>query len=314
MRIYLSFGWHVFVSSQNDKRKISYLVLGYFFCLDGDACFNIVCNFLSMKPQIHTLQKNILSRYQQHWRTLPRRKTRDPYAIHISEVMLQQTQVDRVIPYFLQWMKDFPGYVTLAKASKAQLLKHRSGLWFNSRALRLRECAKVIKPPKSPSNGDLNNLRNYLMKLPGIGPYTSAAIMAFAWNLPVPVIDTNIRRVLIFLFKLPENIGAQALEEFAEKIIPKGKSRDWHNALMDYGALELTARKTKIKPLSKQSKFEWSDRQVRGWILKYLVKNTFCTIKTIQEEFPKKEVKMIVAWMAKDGLITMRKWRILIAE
>jgi A/G-specific adenine glycosylase len=80
--------------------------------------------------------------------------------------------------------------------------------------------------------------------------------MAFARNLEVPVIDTNIRRVLIFLFKLDEKISLQELENFATKIIPKGKSRDRHNALMDYGALELTARKTKIKPTSKQSKFE----------------------------------------------------------
>ena len=111
------------------------------------------------------------------------------------------------------------------------------------------------------------------MKLPGIGPYTSAAILAFAWNKAVPVVDTNIRRVLIFLFKLSEDISAQALEDFASKIIPKNKSRDWHNALMDYGALQLTARTTKIKSLSKQSKFEGSDRQVRGQLLKQLVKS-----------------------------------------
>jgi A/G-specific adenine glycosylase len=80
--------------------------------------------------------------------------------------------------------------------------------------------------------------------------------MAFAWNIEVPVIDTNIRRVLIFLYKLPETISMQELEDFAMTIIPEGRSRDWHNALMDYGAMELTARKTKIKPISKQSKFE----------------------------------------------------------
>ena len=94
--------------------------------------------------QIKTIQNNILSRYAQHRRKLPRRETKDPYAIHISEVMLQQTQVDRVIPYYLQWMKDFPDYATLAKASKADLLRHWSGLGFNSRALRLQQCAKVI--------------------------------------------------------------------------------------------------------------------------------------------------------------------------
>jgi len=183
-------------------------------------------------------------------------------------------------------MKDYPDYQTLAKTSKSDLLRHRSGLGFNSRALRLQECAKILppnplrggfKPTLNPSlhrEGNLAQVRSELMKLPGIGPYTSAAIMAFAWNLPVPVIDTNIRRVLIFLFKLDEKITASELEAFAEKILPKGESRDRHNALMDYGAMELTARKTKIKPLSKQSKFEGSDRQVRGWLLKKIILNS----------------------------------------
>ena len=152
------------------------------------------------------------------------------------------------------------------------------------------------------------------MQLPGIGPYTSAAIMAFAWNKDVPVIDTNIRRVLIFLFKLDEKITAGELEAFAENIIPKGKSRDWHNALMDYGAMELTARKTKIKPLSKQSKFEGSDRQVRGWIMKQLVKYWKLNIAKVEEEFPHKEVKDIIAGMVKEDLIVMKKWVISIAE
>lgn len=164
------------------------------------------------------IQSNILSRYKQYGRTLPRRKTRNPYAIHISEVMLQQTQVDRVIPYFHKRMKDFPDYESLAKASKTDLLSHRSGLGFNSRALRLQSCAKEIV---ASHKLQVPCERNELMKLPGIGPYTSAAIMAFAWNLEVPVIDTNIRRVLIFLFKLDEKISMSELEKFATKIIPK---------------------------------------------------------------------------------------------
>ncbi|MEI7563222.1 MAG: hypothetical protein WCJ39_06250 [bacterium] len=93
---------------------------------------------------IKTIQKNILDWYKIHGRKLPWRATRDPYAIHISEVMLQQTQVDRVIPYYHKWLKDFPDYEILAKASKMQLLSHRSGLGFNSRALRLQACAKLI--------------------------------------------------------------------------------------------------------------------------------------------------------------------------
>ena len=271
--------------------------------------------------QIKTIQHNILSRYKANWRKLPWRKTRDPYAIHVSEVMLQQTQVDRVIPYFHQRMKDFPDYESLAKASKSDLLKHRSWLWFNSRALRLQECAKTVvsieywvlsKNYKKDVGAD--TIRLELMKLPGIWPYTSAAIMAFAWNLEVPVIDTNIRRVLIFLFKLDEKISMQELENFATKIIPKWKSRNWHNALMDYGALELTARKTKIKPTSKQSKFEWSDRQVRGNALKRIVESWELRVGELEKDFPHKDVKNILKWMKEEWLIHIKGWVITIAE
>jgi len=322
-----------------------------------------------MIQNIKQIQHNILSRYTKHGRKLPRRKTVDPYAIHISEVMLQQTQVDRVVPYFHQRMKDFPDYQSLAKASKTDLLKHRSGLGFNSRALRLQDCAKTIIAKNWPKIAekltkgwlkvidgdfqiqnstfkiqnwkvDLTELRAELQKLPWIWPYTSATIMAFSRNLPVPVIDTNIRRVLIFLFKLPETITAKELEEFATKIIPTWKSRDRHNALMDQWALLLTARKTKIKPLSKQSKFEGSDRQVRWWVMKQLtkaaslssfVKEGWCeaqedlwkgtlggrdllTMKKVEEEFPHKNVKDIVKGLQKEWLIKVSKWVITIAE
>ncbi|MCX6824082.1 MAG: Fe-S cluster assembly protein HesB [candidate division SR1 bacterium] len=257
-----------------------------------------------MSQETKIIQQNILSWYAQHGRILPRRQTKDPYAIHISEVMLQQTQVDRVIPYFHKRIKDFPDYKTLAKASKTDLLSHRSGLGFNSRALRLQQCAHELV---TTYNSQVPKDRIELQKLPGIGPYTSAAIMSFSRNLAIPVIDTNIRRVLIFLFKLPETITAKELEAFAETVIPPGKSRDWHNALMDQGALLLTARKTKIKPLSKQSKFEGSDRQVRGWTMKHLVKHGTLTMKDIEEKFPHKEVKKIVKELQEEGLIQIKK-------
>lgn len=131
------------------------------------------------------------------------------------------------------------------------------------------------------------------MQLPGVGPYTSSAILSFAYNEDVPVIDTNIRRVLIFLFKLDESLLDKDLERFAEKLIPKGKSRDRHNALMDYGAIELTANKTGIRSKSKQSKFEGSDRQVRGWIVKYLLKHKKLSLVQIQENFPQKSLERL---------------------
>lgn len=253
------------------------------------------------KKQIIELQNTILSRYNKEWRRLPWRETQDPYAIHISEVMSQQTQVDRVIPYRKKWIRDIPDYKALANLPKIDLLSYWSWLWFNSRALRLQECAKHVI---ENHNWELPQKKETLLSFPWIGPYTASAICSFAWNLPEPVIDTNIRRVLIFLLKLPEDIPYKELEKIAKELIPEWKSRDWNNALMDYWALHLTARKTKIKSLWKQTKFEWSDREVRGWILKQITKNKQpLNIKKIEEEFPHKNIKKILNELEKENII-----------
>ena len=253
------------------------------------------------KKQITELQNTILSRYHKEWRKLPRRTTQDPYAIHISEVMSQQTQVDRVIPYRNKWIKEIPDYKTLANLPKIELLSYWSWLWFNSRAIRLQDCAKKVI---EEYNWTLPKDKEKLLKLPWIGPYTASAICAFSWNLPEPVIDTNIRRVLIFLLKLPEDITLIELEKIAKELIPEWKSRDWNNALMDYWAVHLTARKTKIKSLWKQSKFEGSDREVRGRILKQITKNKEpLNIETIKQEFPHKNISKILDEMKKENLI-----------
>lgn len=247
------------------------------------------------------IQTQILERYSQNGRKLPWRETQDPYAIHISEVMSQQTQVDRVIPYWQKWMKDIPNYFALANISKSELLSYRSGLGFNSRALRLQECAKIVV---EQYQGVLPRSKSDLLILPWIGPYTAGAICAFAYNQEEVVIDTNIRRVLIFLLGLDENIALKELEAIAQDLIPQGRSRDWHNALMDYGAIYLTAQKTKIKSLGRQSKFQGSDRQVRGWILKFLTKKEgILTLSIVQSEFPQKDIWEIVSGMVRDGLV-----------
>jgi len=253
------------------------------------------------KTKIRELQNTILSRYYKEWRKLPRRETQDPYAIHISEVMSQQTQVDRVIPYRKKWIKDIPDYKALASLPKLDLLSYRSGLWFNSRAIRLQECAQQVV---EKYNNTLPQDKELLLSLPWIWPYTASAICSFAWNLPEPVIDTNIRRVLIFLLKLPEDISYKELEKIAEELIPEWKSRDWNNALMDYWAVHLTARKTKIKSLWKQSKFEWSDREVRGRILKQITKTKQpLSIDIIKEEFPHKNISKILSELKKENII-----------
>ena len=278
------------------------------------------------KLEIQQFQKKILSWYADNKRDLPRRDTFDPYTVLVSETMLQQTQVDRVVPKFLAWMERLPTIQDLAEVDKHTLLSLWSGLGFNSRAVRLQQATKMIverppapvplpNPPQPPFNKggdaqldisgiiDFPHTREEWLVLPGVGPYTSAAMLAFSFNFEVPVVDTNIRRVLIWELWLNEYIGLKELEEIALSCVPKGKSNDWHNALMDYGSLVATAKVTGIKPLSKQSKFEGSPRQTRGRILKYLLEHEQATEEALKKKFPHEKFDEILVGMVRDGII-----------
>lgn len=256
------------------------------------------------KNKKQVLQNKILLWYAKNKRNLPWRKTTDPYKILVSEVMLQQTQVDRVIGYYTPFLKQFPTLQALAAAEKPQLLALWSGLGYNNRVLRLQQLAQTVM---TQQQGIFPQTEEALQQLPGIGPYTARAVLAFAFNKPVPVIDTNIRRVLIHELKLQEKIDMNELEKIAQQCIPEQQSRLWHNALMDYGALEMTAKKTGIKPLSKQPTFEGSDRQVRGHIIKQLLQKKMMSIKQLKQQFQQKNITAIVEKMEADGLIVREK-------
>jgi len=251
--------------------------------------------------KVRQFQEKILCWYKINKRDLPWRKTKDPYKILVSEIMLQQTQVDRVIDYYKRFLKELPNLKALAKADKRTLLELWSGLGYNNRVLRLQKLAQALHKRKIP------NKEEELISLPGIGPYTAHAVMAFAFNKEVPVMDTNIRRVLIHELKLHQDISIQGLKNIALAVIPKGKSCIWHNALMDYGATVLTARKTGIKPLSKQSKFEGSDRQVRGTIVKLLLKEKKLSIAKLKKEFDEEKVSRVLNKMEKEEIIKRTK-------
>ena len=254
------------------------------------------------------LQTKILSWYASNKRDLPWRKTTNPYRILVSEIMLQQTQVDRVIPKYKAFLKAFPSTKTLATAKTAQVLELWSGLGYNSRAIRLQEAARLIE---KRYKGKFPKSREALLDLPGIGPYTANAVLSFAFNLPYPCIDTNIRRIILHELHLPSSTSMEKLYNIAEELIPSNKSRDWHNALMDYGSSVLTARKTGIKPLTKQSKFLHSKRWYRGQIMKLIIKEKEITIAKLSKHF-KKELSFIediAKALAKEKLIKLTKNR-----
>lgn len=249
-------------------------------------------------------QDKILNRYAQNKRSLPRRDTFSLYPVLVSEIMLQQTQVDRVIPKFNTFMHTFPTLDSLAQAPRELLLAHWSWLWFNSRALRLQACAQILV---DQFQGILPKDRSILLTLPGIGSYTSCSLLAFVYNLPAPVIDTNIRRIYIHELWIPETISQEAFESIALNNIPQWRSNDRHNALMDYGSMVLTSKKTGIKPLSKQSRFQWSRRQIRGNILKHIL-NHWPTARTVLENlFPHEEFDIALWQLLKEWLVYEQK-------
>jgi A/G-specific adenine glycosylase len=223
-------------------------------------------------------QRKVFTFYKNHKRRLPWRMTNDPYKILVSELMLQQTQVSRVVPYYTSWVHQWPTIHLLATASRFDILQAWMGLGYNTRAIRLQKAAQIIV---KEFQGDVIQAMNHYEAVPGVGRYTSQAVRIFATNADLITVDTNIRRIFIHEFNLPETVLEKTIWELAQRCLPKGRSRDWHNALMDYGALHLTAQKTGIPPQTKQTQFEGSDRQLRARIIRILLTSdkTFTALK-----------------------------------
>ena len=227
---------------------------------------------LPSPARLRTLRTAILSWYAANARELPWRRTTDPYAVLVSEVMLQQTQVSRVVPRYDDWLRRWPDLESLAATPLADVLRCWQGLGYNARARRLRECA-AASVAGSP-HGDraaLPRTLDGLLALPGIGPYTARAVLVFAHNLDLAAVDANVRRVLTHELRLPKDLPQSDLQRVADAALPRGRSRDWHNALMDYGSLVLTARATGIAPRTRQSTFEGSRRQRRARLLRVVL-------------------------------------------
>lgn len=176
----------------------------------------------------------VLSWYAAVRRDLPWRHTRDPYRILVSEVMLQQTQVARVVPYYEAFLQRFPDELALGEAPTADVLRLWSGLGYNRRALALQACARAVARDGWPADAD------GLRALPGIGPYTAAAVASFAFGEQVAAVDTNVRRVIARIDR--EHRTATPLEQRAHELLPAGRAADWNQAMMELGATVCRAR------------------------------------------------------------------------
>ena len=182
--------------------------------------------------------RKLLAWYKRNARVLPWRDTRNPYAILVSEFMLQQTQVSRVLEYFPRFMARFPTIASLARARPKAVMEEWDGLGYYARARNLHKLAREVT---SAHDGRLSEDPEHLRTLPGVGRYTAGAVACFAYEKPVPTVDTNVRRVLERAF------GSKDVWKLAEKLVPKQGERAWrfNQALMELGALVCTARKPK---------------------------------------------------------------------
>jgi A/G-specific adenine glycosylase len=191
-------------------------------------------------------QRRLLRWYRRHGRsTLPWRTTRDPYRTVVSEFMLAQTQVERVVPKFDAFVERFPSFRALAQSSRAEVLRAWRGLGYNSRAVRLHRLAQAVV---QQYGGTLPNDPQELRSLPGVGKYTAAAIRAFAFNLDDAPIDTNVRRIVhraLIGLEYPRAVATRELDERARSLVPPDRAHDWNSALMDLGATLCTARAPK---------------------------------------------------------------------
>jgi A/G-specific adenine glycosylase len=286
------------------------------------------------------IRAGLLAWFAVNRRDLPWRQTRDPYRILVSEVMLQQTQVDRVIPYYERWLEQFPTVEALANAPTAEVITAWSGLGYNRRAVYLQKTARAVV---DEHGGVFPSTREALLDLPGVGPYTAGAIAAFAFEQDVAFMDTNIRRVvhrLVFGSDIP---ARQATERdvlaAAERLVPEGAGWVWNQALIEFGALQCTQRRPAcvICPLQgvcaafpaiqtdiaelpvgvrlkNEANFHGSNRQFRGRVVEELRRSSSATLAElgprVKPDFAVQDLPWlygVVSGLARDGLVEIRE-------
>ncbi len=249
------------------------------------------------------------------WRILDANGQIDPYHVMVSEIMLQQTQVGRVIPKYEQFLARFPDVQSLASAPLADVLTMWSGLGYNRRAKFLWQAAQMIV---AEYNGVFPRTAPELVKLPGIGVNTAGAIVAYAFDRPVTFIETNVRTVLIHHFFADEAdvadkqllpILQQIMDDIVSDAIEGRSARTWHWALMDYGTyLKQTVgnMSRQSKTYAKQSAFHGSKRQVRGQILKILSTTGKQSVQMLQTKIADERLESVLEDLVREEFISLK--------
>ena len=266
--------------------------------------------------QVRAFRAAVLAHYRAHGRDdLPWRATHDPYRILVSEFMLQQTQVPRVLRHYDRFIRRFPDFETLASSPLRLVLREWSGLGYNRRALLLRETARIVA---AESGGRLPRGREALLRLPGVGPATAAAVCAFAFGEAHPFIETNIRSVFIHrFFRGRRSVGDEEIMPLVERTLDRRDPRRWYWALMDYGAAlkkrhgnpsRRSARRTA------QQRFEGSSRQARGLVVRALARRAMSErAAAAATGLPLERLRSAVSALEREGMVERRGDRLAVA-
>jgi A/G-specific adenine glycosylase len=267
--------------------------------------------------EISRFRTLIKTHYRRYGRSFPWRETRDPYAITVSEIMLQQTGTERVLKKYEPFITAFPSFESLAAADMKDVLALWQGLGYNRRAKALRDIAVKVC---GDLGGVLPSEAAELLTLPGIGPGTAGSLAAFVYNKPAVFIETNIRRVFLhFFFTNREGVHDREILPLAEAALDRKNPREWYYGLMDYGvylkSLYPNANKRSAH-YTVQSRFENSNRQVRGRIIKALTelngrKKRRLSIEELAERtgFEAERVKTAAEALAAEGMVAEKEER-----
>lgn len=256
-------------------------------------------------------QNTLRSFYKKEGRhTLPWRRTRDPYKILVSEVMLQQTQVSRVVEFYTKFTKCFPTVDALARAHLSEVLKVWQGLGYNRRAKMLHDAAKTVV---AEHNGRIPRSYTELLGLRGVGEYTAKAVRVFAWNEPEVLIETNVRTVFIHhFFPKKKSVADSDILVVVKQTLDTKNPREWYAGLMDYGAhlkriLPNPSRKSATH--TKQKVFKGSNREVRGVIVRTLSQKPTAVTSLYALPFDRARIDQQLMALTKEGLIERRRAR-----
>lgn len=258
--------------------------------------------------RIAYFQRTVWDFYRAHRRPMPWRAEPAPYYVLVSEMMLQQTQVARVLAKFPPFIHRFPDVATLAAAPLSDVLAAWSGLGYNRRAKFLHRAAQMVMRDFS---GELPRAQADLLRLPGVGVNTAGAILAYAFNEPAVFVETNIRTAYIhhFFADTADAVSDDELRQIIAASLPTENPREWYWALMDYGThLKATVggQLHRVKQYRPQSKFAGSRRQVRGQVLKVLLERTQAGLAELAARIPDERLESVCDELIAEGMIIQK--------